>query len=546
MDYGSSYADQRLKILEIKLKRVYTQAEKELEEKLEQFYEKKKKKNTLLLKKLKDGDITPQQYKDWLAGQAFMEQQWKNKVDQSTALLLNANQEALAIIRGEQLNVFAENANYQAYQLENDFRGAISFNIYDKKTVENLVKNKPELLPPRKINGKKDRAWTQGIIANCVTQGIIQGESIDKIAKRIARDTSSKDMKAMRRYARTAVGSAQNMGRLEMLQRASAMGIRVQKRWLATLDGKTRDSHRKLDGQIVELNQMFEGEFSKLRCPHDPSADPAEVYNCRCRMTYVYPDYQKYETDPDWRQREQIDGVDYETWKQGKKAENEERKKQKQETETGSDKTLAGVSRGKPMTHEEADSGRVNPNFGKGAGYNINCQSCVVAYEARMRGYNIEVVPNDKLHPMCSKLSLNTRLAWKDKQTGATPDFMYQSKPTLASNWSGGAPTPKRFKEMLTKDIQEDARYHIGFGWKGAGRSGHIVTLGKKDGNLYIYDPQSNRTYTGTAFDQYLGRMKMQRTSYGYKYYQYPEVLRVDNKDFDFDVVGQIVRGVGK
>lgn len=328
MDYGSRYADQRLKILETKLRRVYRQAEQELEEKLGQFYEKKKKKNTLLLKKLDDGEITPQQYKDWLTGQAFMEKQWKDKVEQATALLLNANEEALAIIRGEQLNVFAENANYQAYQIEQDFRGAYSFDIYDKKTVENLVRNKPELLPPRRIKVKKDRAWNQGIIANCVTQGIIQGESIDKIAKRIARDTASKDMKAMRRYARTAVGSAQNMGRLEMLQRASAMGIHVQKQWIATLDSRTRDSHRKLDGETVEINQMFHGEISKLRCPHDPNADPAEVYNCRCTMIYVYPDYQKYDTDQNWRQNESIDGVDYETWKEGKKAVKEEHRRQ--------------------------------------------------------------------------------------------------------------------------------------------------------------------------------------------------------------------------
>lgn len=540
MDYGSRYADARLRILDARLRRVYSQAEKELEEKLEQFYEKKEKKNTLLLKKLKDGDITPQQYKDWLTGQAFMEKQWKNKVEQSTALLQHTNEEALAIIRGEQLNVFAENANYQAYQIEQDFRGAVSFDIYDKKTVENLVKNKPELLPPRKVNGRKDRAWNQGIIANCVTQGIIQGESIDKITRRIAKDTASKDMKAMRRYARTAMTSAQNAGRMEMLQRAQKMGIKVQKQWMATLDGKTRDSHRKLDGQTLDINKPFDGEFSKIMFPGDPSAHPAEVYNCRCTMVYVYPDYQKYDTDQDWRQREQIDGKSYEDWKESKKVSKKTEKTEKSELE----KKLAGVSRGKPMTHEEADTGRVNPNFSKGAGYQINCQSCVVTYEARLRGYDVEVVPNDKLHPMCGRLARNTRLSWIDKQTGKSPDFMYDYKPTLSSKWHGDAPTPKRFKEILSRDIQEDARYHIGFGWKGSRTSGHIVTLGKKDGNLFIYDPQSDRTYTGTAFDKYLTRMKMQRTSYGYKYYQYPEVLRVDDKEFNYDVVSQIVKGV--
>lgn len=327
MDYGSRYADKRLRILDIRLRKVYRQAEKEIEKKLGQFTAKKQKKNNLLLKKLDDGEITEQQYKEWLAGQAFMEKQWKMKQEQVTASLLHANEEALAIVRGEQLNVFAENANHQAYEIEQDFSGAYSFGIYDKKTVENLIANDPELLPPRKVNKRKDRAWNQGIINNCVTQGIIQGESVDKIAKRIAKDTSSQDRKAMMRYARTAMTSAQNAGRMEMLKRAEGMGIRVQKEWLSAHDNRTRDSHRRLDGQIEDINKPFHGEFSDIMFPGDPSAHPAEVYNCRCRMTYVYPDYQKHDTDQGWREREEIDGQSYDEWKEGKKAQKKVQKK---------------------------------------------------------------------------------------------------------------------------------------------------------------------------------------------------------------------------
>jgi len=31
-----------------------------------------------------------------------------------------------------------------------------------------------------------------------------------------------------------------------------------------------------------------------------------------------------------------------------------------------------------------------NPNYTKGSGYQTNCQSCVVAYELRLRGYKYE------------------------------------------------------------------------------------------------------------------------------------------------------------
>ena len=45
--------------------------------------------------------------------------------------------------------------------------------------------------------------------------------------------------------------------------------------------------------------------------------------------------------------------------------------------------TIAGVKRGQPMTHEQADQGNANPRYNEGREYRVNCQSCVVAYEAR-------------------------------------------------------------------------------------------------------------------------------------------------------------------
>lgn len=46
-------------------------------------------------------------------------------------------------------------------------------------------------------------------------------------------------------------------------------------------------------------------------------------------------------------------------------------------------KELAGAKRGNLMTFEEADSNRPNPKFRDDYMYRINCQTCVVAYEAR-------------------------------------------------------------------------------------------------------------------------------------------------------------------
>lgn len=496
MDWGSRYTEHRLKILDSKLRRVYRQAEKEIQGELDQFTEKKKKRNDLLLKKLDDGEITEQQYKDWLAGQAFMEKQWKMKQEQVTASLLHANEEALAIVRGEQLNVFAENANHQAYEIEQDFMGAYSFNIYDKKTVENLLTNDPELLPPRKINGRKDRAWNQGIINNCVTQGIIQGESIDKITKRIAKDTASKDMKAMRRYARTAMTSAQNAGRMEMLKRAHGMGIKVQKEWLATLDGKTRDSHRKLDGEVQDVNKPFQGEFSKIMFPGDPSAHPAEVYNCRCTLTYVYPDYQKYETDQDWRQREEIDGQSYEEWKEGKVRIHGSQDRPilkylqpQYETEEDHKMALFNIKKIQGEHSIMDDAKAVNPLYDpNNFATSQNCQRCVNAYVARRRGYDVKargIFSADDHYAIGNN--------FKDCY-----DTDEKAKHLATSIFEKGL-TPEIVNGRLEDEMMKlpDGAISIVSGYWEITDTGHVFIAEKHNGGIIYVDPQNGKECSG-------------------------------------------------
>ncbi|MDE6677560.1 MAG: hypothetical protein K2K02_00830, partial [Ruminococcus sp.] len=56
--------------------------------------------------------------------------------------------------------------------------------------------------------------------------------------------------------------------------------------------------------------------------------------------------------------------------------------------------SISNIKRGNPMTFDEADHMSVNPNFTtKDSSYRENCQTCVVAYEARLRGYNVEANP---------------------------------------------------------------------------------------------------------------------------------------------------------
>ena len=306
------------------LKKIYGQAQKELTATLKEFTDKFQKELAEKQEAVVNGEMTHDQLVAWINSQAQMKKILEEKIDQCAGVLLNANQKAMGMINGETLHVFAENANWQTYQLTQNTKVNLMFSVYDESAVKRLIKEKPELLPRKTVNGKKDKAWNQKILANAVTQAIIQGESIPKLAGRIAAQTGETNRKAMLRYARTAMTSAQNGGRIEMLQMAKGMGIKVKKRWLATMDGNTRDAHAKLDGQTVDVDEPFHSELGDIMFPGDTGSKgsvPANLYNCRCTLVYEYEDFPNDPTDNMRRDNETgqlITDMDYGEWKAAK------------------------------------------------------------------------------------------------------------------------------------------------------------------------------------------------------------------------------------
>lgn len=331
------YTDKTFSQLESRISKMYREAQKDLRQKLADFTRHHKIKDAEMLRKLKAGEITQAQYQQWITGQVFVGNQWKQKIEQINTSIKNLMQEASNLSHGKSMDVFAENANYTAYQLERDLKANINFGLYDASTVSRLVGRDPEILPRRVVNGEKLEAWETKKISNAISQGIIQGEGIDQIADRIARDTCIAADKSSVMYARTAITAAQNAGRIERLHEAEEMGIRVQKRWMATLDNRTRDSHAELDGQTVDVDEDFvaynrDGSVATLAYPGDPSAPFEQICNCRCTMVYVYPDFQQsfersafagYDKEGH-KQYETVGDMTYREWQKSKQPQREE------------------------------------------------------------------------------------------------------------------------------------------------------------------------------------------------------------------------------
>lgn len=318
-DYGAEYTDKKIEELEKRITSIYREASHDVEMKMRDFNKRYKAKEAIYAKKLKNGEITQEDFNAWKRGQVFQGKQWQAKKQQLEDTLYNANSVAVKMVNGETNGVFAANANYMSYSLEHGVGVNFGFGLYDESTVVNLIKNEPDLLPKPRIKKPKDTAWNSKKITRQVTQGIIQGESLDQIATRLAKTTGSQNRDAMLTHARTAMTGAQNAGRQRQLKSAQDLGIKLKKEWMATLDAHTRDMHRILDGQRVPINEPFEAGGYSIMYPGDPSAAPAMVYNCRCTMVADVEDYPAEYNRYDNIEGKPISNMTYREWEAAKK-----------------------------------------------------------------------------------------------------------------------------------------------------------------------------------------------------------------------------------
>ena len=265
-----------MKPIEDKIAKEYSQAQAELAKKVEQYFKAFEKKDATWQKWVKSGEKTKEEYRAWRASQMAMGKRWENMRDTIATDLANADKIASKIVNDNIPDAYALGHNWGTYEVESGIGINTSYTLYNHAAVEELLKDDPNLLPKSKVKIPKDKLWNRRHLDSAITQGILQGESIPAIAKRLEAVTDM-NHKAALRNARTMTGSAQNAGHFASYKRAEDMGIDIEKQWLATMDERTRTSHRYLHGET----QKMEDEFSNgLMYPADPEGEPSEVYNC--------------------------------------------------------------------------------------------------------------------------------------------------------------------------------------------------------------------------------------------------------------------------
>lgn len=290
--------EKRLRRIEKEIADIYRRAYGDISAKWKKYLAQAEKKNAHIKKKWEDaikdyGENSRQaktaenEYKEALKRVTIMDNRFRQIQQDTAKKITQTNQIAAKYANGKMSEIYTLNYNETAKVCGKKI--GYNFTLVSERTIRDLITDgEKSLLPKSKIDIPKDLLWNKKKLSGEVLQGILQGEDIPKISNRLQKVVGMNSASSVRNR-RTMVTAAQNKGRLDQMLEQEKLGIRIQKEWLSTHDGRTRDSHARLDGERRELDEPFSNGLME---PGDPKGAPGEVYNCRCTLVYFYPDYQ--------------------------------------------------------------------------------------------------------------------------------------------------------------------------------------------------------------------------------------------------------------
>lgn len=337
MASSRDWTDEELEKMEKRITAIYEEAQSGIREKWDAYMERAEKRIERYEKALEEakagGDKdeikkAENELKRRKENVTIRNEYYQGMIDETTDHLANVNNKAVNYLNGTMPTIYREVYNWAE---PNEVRIDMRLNVRSEQTVARLIKSGDIQLPKKKLDIPKDKRWNTKQLNSSVLQGILQGEDMRKIAKRIQPVVDNNKSAAIRN-ARTMVTGAENAGKQDRFKSLEEKGAIIKKVWMATPDGRTRDSHIDIDGEEVEIGENFS---NGLEYPGDPGGDPAEVYNCRCTMHSNIIGFRKADGDIVY-----IDGYDSrEETMHERQMEEEQERREAQQSQVGGKRT---------------------------------------------------------------------------------------------------------------------------------------------------------------------------------------------------------------
>jgi hypothetical protein len=294
-DKAHDRTNKELAKLEQRISSVYKEAADEMQGEVTAYFkafeERDEAQKNLIGTIVNGKEYTESDYQQWRMTQIARGERYEAMRDKLAERYTKANEMAIAYANDDMAKIYALNHAYTIQNVVDSADGAldgIDWTLFDEQTVKRLIKEQPDIMPYY----PKAKAVARGIdldfgkkqITKTVTSGILQGNSVNKIAKDLMDSVTTMNRTSAVRAARTAITEAENAGRQAAAEQLEEKGVILQKRWVATHDSRTREAHLEADGQTVDNDKPFIVGGEELMYPGDKSlgASGWNIYNCRC------------------------------------------------------------------------------------------------------------------------------------------------------------------------------------------------------------------------------------------------------------------------
>lgn len=226
---------------------------------------------------------------------------WEDKVKARIAKAFNVERQAILANLSLDMN---PKAILKASQSEWE---AVLSRVYGD-VINDFISKKVKKSMHKRAKNEIDKAVSRYIKANAAKKiGYIEDTTAEKIANAVQNVVDSEgsvedlrqnindlydgfeDSRSLA-IARTEIGGASSFGQMESGRIAGA----AQKVWVTSRDGAVRDSHAEMDGEAVDIDELFSND---CEFPCDPSGPPDETVNCRCAITFELDDGQEIDFD---------------------------------------------------------------------------------------------------------------------------------------------------------------------------------------------------------------------------------------------------------
>lgn len=213
------------------------------------------------------------------------------------------------------LDMFQESYYRNAFMIQNQVPVGLDYKLVNQEALLAAMYNPLDAIKWDE-RAKDNNEFLKKQLRESIVRGLIQGNGYSKIAKEVKEKLNIGAGKAIR-IVQTETHRAREEGNLKTMEHAVSKGVIMKKQWVSTLSAKTRDTHRKLDGQTVGVDEMFVSKSGRKASAPSKFGDPAEDINCRCTMITVIegiePSLQRRARGKNGK-NQVINNMNYEEW----------------------------------------------------------------------------------------------------------------------------------------------------------------------------------------------------------------------------------------